>query len=308
MKARIADIQILAPAIKRLKLVSADEPAFPAASAGAHILLEIPGPERIWKNAYSLVSSPDARGAYEIIVRRVAHSRGGSAWLHDHAAIGQGIEIGMPSNLFPIAATAKRHLLLSAGIGITPFLAYLPVLQAANAAFELHHCCRAGEAEVFRALLPQSANIVLHSSRNTLDIAGVLSAQNLHTHLYVCGPEEFMEGVVATARKLGWPQAKIHKESFGGATGGAPFRVKLARSGLALQVKEDESLLEALENAGLAAPCLCRGGACGMCELPVLEGEPEHHDHYLSEAQRAANSSIMTCVSRSKTPELVLDF
>jgi vanillate O-demethylase ferredoxin subunit len=45
-----------------------------------------------------------------------------------------------------------------------------------------------------------------------------------------------------------------------------------------------------------------------MCELPVLAGEPEHHDHYLSAQKRAANRSIMTCVSRSKTPELVLDF
>jgi ferredoxin len=53
---------------------------------------------------------------------------------------------------------------------------------------------------------------------------------------------------------------------------------------------------------------LCRGGACGECELPVLEGVPDHHDHVLSDAQHAAGASMMTCVSRAKTPELVLDF
>ena len=308
MKAWIASIQTLGATIKRLALAPVASEPFPPAAAGANIVLEIPGPDRVWKNAYSLVCAPGERQRYEIIVRRVAQSRGGSAWLHDHAAIGQVIEIGMPANFFPIAATAKKHLLLSAGIGITPFLSYLPALQSTGAAYELHHCSRADEAEVFRALLPRAEHIVLHSSRNTLDLPNLLGAQNLQTHLYVCGPEDFMEIVVANALKLGWPHAKIHEERFGGATGGAPFTVKLAKSGIALQVQADETLLEALENAGLEAPSLCRGGACGMCELPVLEGEPEHHDHFLSEQKRASNRAIMTCVSRAKTPELVLDF
>ncbi len=308
MKARIAEVALLTPAIKRLVLLPQDAAEFAAASAGANIIVEIPGPDRAWKNAYSLVSAPGERRFYEIIVRRVAHSRGGSAWLHDHASVGQIIEIGMPANLFPIAATAKKHLLLSAGIGLTPFLSYLPALLAADASFELHHCCKLAEADAFHALLPQSPSIVLHSCRNTLDLPNLLASQKLHTHLYICGPEDFMDLAVTTALKSGWPRAKIHLESFGGATGGPPFHVKLARSGIELQVPEDESLLEALEKAGLQPPCLCRGGACGVCELPVLAGIPEHHDHYLGDQQRAANRSIMTCVSRAKTPELVLDF
>jgi ferredoxin-NADP reductase len=305
MKARIHDIQTLAPAIKRLSLAP-EGAAFPAAP-GAHIILEIPGPGRVWKYAYSLVPAPDA-GRYDIIVRRVAHSRGGSAWLHDHAAIGQAIEVSAPANLFPIATAAKKHLLLSAGIGLTPFLSYLPALQSAGAAFELHHCCKPAEAAAFRALLPEDQKIVLHSSRNTLDLAKLLSTQRLHTHVYICGPESFMDGVVSAALNLGWPRGKIHTETFGGATGGKPFRVKLARSGLELQVKADESLLEALEAAGQSPPSLCRGGACGACELPVLSGIPEHHDHVLTARQHGSNSVIMTCVSRAKTPELVLDF
>ena len=82
-----------------------------------------------------------------------------------------------------------------------------------------------------------------------------------------------MDVVLAAARKLGWPEAKIHKESFGGATGGAPFSVKLARSaGWSCRCGKMKACLEALEAAGLEPPCLCRGGACGVCELPVLAG------------------------------------
>jgi ferredoxin-NADP reductase len=307
MMVRIANILALSATIKRISLQAVDGAALPTAAAGAHILLNIPGPGRVWKNAYSLVSAPDDHAKYEIIVRRVEHSRGGSAWLHDHAAIGQEIEIGLPANLFPIARTAQKHLLLSAGIGMTPFLAYVPVLQSAAANFEWHHCCKLADAPAFSALLPQAAGITLHTGRDTLNLAAVLARQKLNTHLYICGPAEFMDVAVATAQKLGWPEAKLHKESFGGATGGAPFTVRLAKSNLTIDVGPEESLLEALEAAGLNPPCLCRGGACGECELPVLEGIPEHHDHFLSDQKRASNTAIMACVSRAKTP-LVLDF
>jgi ferredoxin-NADP reductase len=309
MMAVIQNIAALSPTIKRITLQAADGAQLPNGAAGAHIILAIPGPNRVWKNAYSLVSPPDDREKYEIIVRRVQKSRGGSAWLHDHAATGQSIEISRPANLFPISLAAPRHLLIAAGIGITPFLAYLPVLNAAAAKFELHHCCKQEDAAAFDALLPAAReNITLHTSRNSLDIAKRLAAQKLNTHLYVCGPAEFMDVVIATAKNLGWPDSKLHQESFGGATGGAPFTVNLARSGLSLNVAADESLLEALEAAGLNPPCLCRGGACGMCELPVLDGVPDHHDHFLSEAKKSGGAVIMTCVSRAKTPNLVLDF
>lgn len=304
MMVRIKRIDVISPSIKHFVF----EPAaglFPTAGAGAHVIVSIPGPGRVWRNAYSLVSSPENHAEYEIIVRRVAASRGGSAWLHDHAVPGDALEISLPQNLFPIARTAKKHLLLSAGIGVTPFLSYLKVLSGA---YELHHCCKQEDVASFAALLPPFPAVTLHTGRNSLDLPALLGAQKLGTHLYFCGPAEFMEFVLATAQHLGWPAAKLHQESFGGASGGKPFTVHLKRSGLTLNVGPGESLLEALEAANLPAPCLCRGGACGECELPVLAGVPDHHDHVLDEARRASNRVILTCVSRAKTPELVLDF
>jgi ferredoxin-NADP reductase len=303
MTLRIAKIDVLSPTIRKFTL--AGQGALPPAAAGAHVIIEIPGPARTWKNAYSLVSGPAQRNAYEIIVRRVEKSRGGSAWLHDHAAEGDVLAVSMPQNLFPVSAVAGKHLLLSAGIGITPFLSYVKVLQGP---FEIHHCCRLEDEPAFTALLAGVPNTTIHTSRNSLNVSALLARQKLNTHLYICGPEAFMDDVMNVAMHLGWPESKLHKESFGGATGGAPFAVQLARSNMVIEVGPEESLLEALEAAGLPAPCLCRGGACGECELPVLDGIPEHHDHYLSPAQRAANNAIMTCVSRAKTPTLVLDF
>ena len=300
MNLTIADVETLSPGLKRFTFTGA---ALPWAGPGSHLVLKIPGAGRTRKNAYSLVAVPDS--AYRIIVRRVERSRGGSHWLHDQARLGDVLEAQAPQNFFNMQRSAKRHLLLSAGIGITPFLAYV---QVPGLMYELHHCCKPDEAKIFRAMLPQNANAVLHTSRDALNLHGLLARQKLDTHLSICGPEGFMDLAMSVAKSVGWPPAKIHLESFGSANWGNSFSVRLKRSGITVDVEPGESVLEALEAAGLNPSCLCRGGACGECRMEVLEGTPEHHDHYLSETEKASGKSMMICVSRAITPELVLDF
>ncbi len=72
---------------------------------------------------------------------------------------------------------------------------------------------------------------------------------------------------------------------------------------------EHQSLLEAIEAAGVDAPFLCRGGSCGQCETAVLgcDGVLIHNDHYLSAEERQARAKIMICVSRAESGHLVLD-
>jgi ferredoxin len=53
--------------------------------------------------------------------------------------------------------------------------------------------------------------------------------------------------------------------------------------------------------------CLCREGVCGTCETVILDGEAEHFDQYLSDAEKASQKSMMICVSRAKGKKLVLD-
>jgi len=76
-----------------------------------------------------------------------------------------------------------------------------------------------------------------------------------------------------------------------------------------IEVGEHESLLEAIERAGVDAPYLCRGGACGQCETNVLEkdGKIIHRDHWLEPEEHASGEKIMPCVSRFEGKTLVLD-
>jgi ferredoxin len=69
------------------------------------------------------------------------------------------------------------------------------------------------------------------------------------------------------------------------------------------------SILEAVEQAGVDAPYLCRGGACGQCECEVLEtdGSIGHRDVVLSDLEKSEGRKMMICVSRLEGARLVLN-
>jgi ferredoxin len=115
--------------------------------------------------------------------------------------------------------------------------------------------------------------------------------------------------VLGTAKEHGWPDEAVHSEEFLAPQSGKPFAVTLASSGKVIKVGEHQSLLEALEAAGVDAPYLCRGGACGQCETDVLEhaGSFVHRDHWLTDEQHKSCTKIMPCVSRFEGKTLVID-
>jgi ferredoxin-NADP reductase len=309
IQAEVAALENFSPDLRRITLRPADKKLFPAASAGAHIVLELREGDRTWRNPYSLTSPPGARNEYSIIVRRAAASRGGSAYIHDHLTKGEIVSLGGPNNLFWPATTARKHLMLAGGIGVTPFLSYMAAFAQTGTAYELHVRCRGKEESAFANLLSAFPDAHAHATGRAtgFDAIKILRAQPLGTHLYLCGPDKFMAQMESAAQSLGWPSSRIHQEFFGASTSGQPFRAVLARAGLTLHIGPDQSLLDALEQAGIDAPCLCRGGACGECKLPVLQGEPDHRDHFLTPEERARGDAIMTCVSRAHSDMLVLD-
>jgi ferredoxin len=72
-------------------------------------------------------------------------------------------------------------------------------------------------------------------------------------------------------------------------------------------VPPGQSVLQAVSDAGVAVLSSCRQGTCGTCATTVLDGEPEHRDSILDDAERAAGDCMFICVSRSCSDRLVLD-
>jgi ferredoxin-NADP reductase len=276
------------------------------------VVLQLPVAGRTHHNPYSLLGSPDDP-YWTIAVRLQETSRGGSSHLHRAVGVGQRLRVDGPVNLFPFARTARRHLLFAGGIGITPILGHARELARLNADFEVHYAVRSAEFAVYRdeleRLAPGRLHVYLDAEGARPDYPRLLAAQCLGTHLYVCGPAGMIEACLASARACGWPGSHLHSEQFLAPAHGDAFQVRAERSGIELTVAADMSLLDALEQAGLEPPCLCRGGACGQCEAEVLscEGELDHRDIYLSAAEKASGKKIMPCVSRLRSGRLVLN-
>ncbi|MEZ5901503.1 MAG: PDR/VanB family oxidoreductase [Hyphomicrobiaceae bacterium] len=313
IRVRVADAVAVTPSVRRLKLVPVSDSGLPEFSGGAHTIVELAGHERTARNPYSLMGSPFDVSSYEISVLRVPNSRGGSAFIHDRLQPGSELSISTPVNLFPLDRRARKHIFIAGGIGITPFMAMMSQLTKECANFELHYAMRSPQTGAYWQLLTSlygpRVKTYFNSKGETIDLNALLDCQPLGTHLYVCGPSGMIDWVLDSARGYGWPDENLHCERFSAPEPGKAFTATLARSNLEVAVSESQSLLEAIEAAGVAAPYLCRGGACGQCETTVRScaGAIEHHDHYLSEAEKASGKKIMPCVSRTDGSPIVLD-
>ena len=217
LRLKVAALTDIAPSLRHVRLVAADGGKLPPAAAGAHIQLVLAGPGRSFRNAYSLVSRPGARDAWDIIVRRVPASRGGSAYIHEALQAGDTLEASWPGNLFAPVRTARRDLLVAGGIGITPFLSYLADFAMSGGEHALHVCCREEEKDVFAPWLAGRSGVAFHwdADGHRLDIPALLAAQPAGTHLYVCGPAAMNDEVIAAAAAAGWPASHVHCEHFG---------------------------------------------------------------------------------------------
>lgn len=310
---RVVECEAVTPTVKRVRMAPREGAALPPYSAGSHTVVTLRTPERTIRNAYSLLASTREGGHYEIAVLRVPQSRGGSAFVHDHLHPGTELTISLPVNLFPLSKRGRKHILVAGGIGITPVAAMAEELAALNLPFELHYAMRSEATGAFAGALVRrfgtKVRLYVDERQEVFRVGDILPNQPIGSHLYVCGPGGMIESVLADARAAGWPEASLHAERFLAPAGGEPFALRLARSGITTTVGEHETILEAMERETIDAPYLCRGGACGQCRLEVVakDGELIHRDHFLTDGEKATGGSIMTCVSRLKGRELVLN-
>ena len=310
---RVSHVAQVNDLIKRFRFERRDGAPLPAFSGGAHIVVEmdIQGVRRL--NPYSLMGNPADRSGYEISVRRDDAGRGGSLHLHNTVQVGDEITISQPVNLFALDLRARKHLMIAGGIGITPFIAQTAQLAALGQVFEMHYAARSAHFCAYGSDLVarygQRVKLYFDDKGPALDLPRLLATQPLGTHLYVCGPKPMIAWALGAARAAGWPDGAVHHEEFLAPPPGKVFEVTLASSGKTVSVGTHQSLLEAIEAAGIEAPYLCRGGACGACETRVLacDGAVLHNDHWLTDAQKVGGWAIMPCVSRFEGKSLVLD-
>ena len=299
--------------ITRFEFKRRDGQQFPPYSGGAHTVVEMKDGDNTRLNPYSLMSNPTDLSRYAISVRRDDQGRGGSMFMHRNVKAGDDMTITYPVNLFSMDLRAKKHIFFAGGIGITPFMAMIDQLEQSNGNWELHYSVRTESlgayVDVLNYKYPNKVHVYYDDQSQAIDLEHLLDGQPLGTHAYVCGPKGMIGWVHDTASKNGWPDENVHSEEFLAPAPGEPFQVRLCKSDITITVGEHESLLEAIERAGVEAPFLCRGGSCGQCETDVVssDGEFVHRDHWLDDEEHNSGKKIMPCVSRFVGKSLELD-
>jgi len=309
---RVTRAEKIAEGIHLFEMRPKDGGELPAFTAGSHINLRLPNG---LVRKYSLCSDPAERDHYRIAVKREDNGRGGSIYLIDNTREGDEWLISAPDNAFALPQRGDNFIFIAGGIGITPFIAMIHALKHDPAKkFKLYYCSRTPEMTAFREELsaPEyKGKVVIHydngDPEKALDLWPIVEERKNREHLYCCGPRGLMEAVRdATGH---WSPTAIHFEAFSEADArrpdDKPFKVKLAKSGVTIDVPAGTTIMEAMRTAGHDVPSSCESGTCGTCRTRLLEGEADHRDLVLTEAERG--SQIMICVSRAKTPELVID-
>lgn len=311
---RVAEVRTVAEDVVVLDLVDPSGAELPPWEAGAHLELVLPSG---LIRQYSLCGRGEDRHRYSVAVLRVADGRGGSKEIHDTDLVGTELEVRGPRNNFPLI-DAPAYLLLAGGIGVTPLLAMARELQATGRQWSMVYGGRTLDKMAFRdELLEVGAarlTLVPEDTAGFPDLPGLLGGAATGTAVYCCGPEGMLDAVESVHADLNGA-ISLHIERFSASAetlekinaAGTAFEVELRRSGRVLDVAADQSLLEAVRTVVPGIEFSCSEGICGTCETRVLDGDIDHRDGLLTDDERDAGDTMMICVSRCRSPRLVLD-
>ncbi|HVV63069.1 MAG TPA: PDR/VanB family oxidoreductase [Pseudolabrys sp.] len=313
----VTEVRTETPLIRSISLARPHREPLPSWQPGAHIRVRLPNGEDRSYSLINLRSDPHATtrpDAYRLGVRLEDPGTGGSRFMH---ALKAGDRVGVlpPANNFPLEPGPQPVVLLAGGIGITPIMSMAAALTAEGRPYRLHYAGRARDQLAFVGDIEQlcGKHLSLHTddmAGTVFDVPGLFASLRGGEPVYCCGPRAMIDAALAAAKALGWENGRLRFELFTAAApqaGDQSFEVVLKSSSESFLIPAGKSILDVLIEAGKDPLHDCKRGDCGICQVQVLEGVPDHRDYILSDAEKAEGKKMQICVSRSKTARLVID-
>lgn len=277
--------------------------------AGAHVEIALDG---VGTRSYSLIRWPDANpSALHIAVQAEGDGDGGSLAMHA-VPLNQNLAVSAPKNSFQLRDDPAPVALIAGGIGVTPLISMATDLSARDSNFVFHYAGRTRPAMAYVDALAQAfgAQVQCHFDDETpLDLDATIAGLAGH-QLYICGPKGMIDAARRAAETAGIPAEHVHVELFATPEtpdGDSDFEVEIASTGEVVIVPAGRSIIDVLEDVGHDVMYDCQRGDCGICQVDVIEGTPDHRDVVLSEAEKASGKVMQICVSRAKSARLKLE-
>ena len=276
--------------------------------AGSYINVRTMLAGSVARRTYSLSSSPKEalEGKYRITVKL---KEGGflSAWLHNEAKVGDTLTATDPGGhiTYSRIRDCRRVVALAGGSGITPFYSMADAIVNGQEDFTL--TILYGSRIADGILLKDEIEALAAKSAGRVKVVHVLSDEERegYEHGFVtaelikkyagegdysvlmCGPKAMYTFCEGECKKLGLPKRRYRAEMSGDYMGvvdnadypkeqiGREYSLTVLIHGEATRLKcqAGESLLWAMERAGINAPSHCRSGECGWCHSRLVSGE-----------------------------------
>ena len=292
VKAVIADKTPSSADCVKTSLKPAKGEEFPYFRAGQFVTLSCKAGDSFLSRPYSIISSPKEAlaGKLEIMVQRKGIF---STFITDEAPVGTELWMGEPSGDFHHDSIRDRkHILaIAGGSGVTPFLSMMKAIREGSEDFRLTLIYGARtrahipfDPEGFKS---EGVDTVIVLSDEEADgyRHGFITADLLKecidddTSVFMCGPDAMYRFVRGELQKLGFDQTLIRSER--NSVGDREvdeirvFKliVHIRDAVYELDAPNNETLITALERAGIPAVVRCRNGSCGFCHSRVVSGE-----------------------------------
>lgn len=249
---------------------------------------------------------PSEPGTLTIAVKLHPNSRGGSAFIWTLSP-GDTTEVTEPENRFELSWRASHYLLVAGGIGITPIYGMAKALAARGQSIRLIYGARSQEQMAFagelRELLGDRLQTFSQEEGQAFDLTAEFAALPPDGEAYLCGPHGMLEAARNLWRASVRPMSRLRFEVFGdsGRFAEQAFTVAVPHYGRSVEVRADQTMLDALIEAGIDMIYDCRRGECGLCAVNVVESSSpiDHRDVFFSEEERHEEVKMCACVSRA---------
>lgn len=285
---------------------------------------------------YTLSSCPTTDNQLEIVVKAVTGGKV-SNWLLDHFNIGDTLQVTPPNGRFFFSQeNRKKLLLLSAGSGITPMLSIAKHIahQGLNYDIIFHHSTRSANDLIqanqldqlaqrlknfkltynfTREPSPSQSSIKALRGRFSADMLNQICEDVSDRDTFVCGPTGFMSATKALLINAGLPSEQYFEESFAldplledDTQSAQHYQIEFQYSAQQVTINGNQTVLDAVQQAGIELDISCTSGACGSCNSYLIDGEIHAPQAQAITSKDRANGEFLPCCSFARS-NLVID-
>lgn len=295
MEVELTKIRPLAAGMKEFTFRRVDSSVFPFFRAGQYVSLQAKIGDSLVSRPYSIVSSPRDALAGRLVLG-IEDAGFFSSYMCSQAKEGDRFHMTEPAGEFHYETLrdSKKIVCIAGGSGITPFMSMASAMLDGTENYEMTLFYGAKDRqhipyhEELTAMAEKGLKVIYVLSDEQAEgyESGFITRALLEKYadlrsvtFFLCGPSAMYQFVQEELKPLGFPIKAVRKDA-GSCTDQEisdprtfSLTVRMRDKVFEIKAKENETLLTAMERAGLNAPNKCRAGGCGFCHSKWIKGE-----------------------------------